>query len=80
MHLTAITPILNVSDVPASIAWFLKLGWGRCWSWNSGGMMTGDADSNAHGPATFAGGVFVGESRLPGAGGVSSNGTGSPPD
>ena len=54
MNLTAITPILNVSDVPASIAWFEKLGWRRCWTYNEGGMIAGAADRNQHGPATFA--------------------------
>src|SRR5947207_1059448 len=55
MYLTSITPILNVSDVPASIDWFLKLGWNRCFSWNEGGRIAGGADRNEHGPAHFAG-------------------------
>ena len=54
MNLTAITPILNVSDVPASIAWFEKLGWRRCFTYNDGGMIAGSADRNQHGPAQFA--------------------------
>jgi catechol 2,3-dioxygenase-like lactoylglutathione lyase family enzyme len=33
MNLTAITPILNVSDIRASVAWFEKLGWRECWLW-----------------------------------------------
>jgi len=28
-----LTPILNVSDVAASIAWFGKLGWKKIWDW-----------------------------------------------
>src|SRR5262245_28661562 len=28
-----ITPILNVSDLAASFAWFEKLGWGKAWEW-----------------------------------------------
>lgn len=55
MKLTSITPILNVSDVPASIAWFLKLGWKRGFSWNDGGLIAGGADANAAGVAEFAG-------------------------
>jgi hypothetical protein len=55
MKLTHVSPILNVSDVPASIAWFEKLGWERCFSWNEGGMIAGAADRNEHGPAHFAG-------------------------
>jgi uncharacterized glyoxalase superfamily protein PhnB len=54
MNLTAVTPILNVSDVPASVAWFERMGWVRCFTYNEGGMIAGAADSNAHGPATFA--------------------------
>ena len=54
MYLTAITPILNVSDVAASIAWFEKLGWNRCWTYNDGGQIDGAADANRDGPANFA--------------------------
>ncbi len=43
MFAHAITPILNVSDVAASIAWFERLGWRKCWDWREGG----------EGPATF---------------------------
>jgi len=28
-----ITPILSVSDIHASFAWFEKLGWKKCWDW-----------------------------------------------
>ena len=28
-----LTPILNVSDLAASIAWFEKLGWQQAWVW-----------------------------------------------
>jgi hypothetical protein len=33
MHTHGITPILNVSDLPASFAWFEKLGWSKSWDW-----------------------------------------------
>lgn len=33
MHLKSITPILNVSDIVASFAWFEKLGWKKLWDW-----------------------------------------------
>jgi hypothetical protein len=50
-----ITPILNVSDIADSVAWFEALGWKRAFSWNSGGDIR-DADmTNEHGPAEFAG-------------------------
>src|SRR5436309_1384978 len=29
----AINPILNVSDIQASFAWFGRLGWKRLWDW-----------------------------------------------
>jgi hypothetical protein len=31
----AITPILNVSDISASFAWFEKWGWKKCWDWGT---------------------------------------------
>lgn len=54
MNVLHITPIINVANVPASVAWFEKLGWRRCFTHNAGGMIAGSADSDAHGPATFA--------------------------
>lgn len=33
MTIRAITPILNVSDIFASIAWFESLGWARGFTW-----------------------------------------------
>ena len=30
-----VTPILNVSDIEESFAWFEKLGWQRAWDWGS---------------------------------------------
>jgi predicted enzyme related to lactoylglutathione lyase len=35
MQAKAITPILNVSDMEKSFAWFEKLGWTKCWDWGS---------------------------------------------
>ena len=55
MKLTGITPILNVSDVPASLAWFERLGWKRGFTYNAGGIIANAADRNASGPAGFAG-------------------------
>ncbi len=54
MSIKAVTPILNVSDVPASLAWFEGLGWRRGFTWGDGGMIAGAADRNVHGPARFA--------------------------
>ena len=34
MRLNNLTPILNVSDVPASLAWFEALGWERGFVWD----------------------------------------------
>ncbi|HEY8141560.1 MAG TPA: VOC family protein [Kofleriaceae bacterium] len=55
LALTGITPILNVSDVVASIAWFEALGWKRSFTYNGGGPIEGAGDANADGPARFAG-------------------------
>ena len=30
-----ITPILNVSDLPASFAWFAQWGWVKAWDWGT---------------------------------------------
>lgn len=53
MLVHAVTPILNVSDVPASVRWFESLGWHRGFTWNPAGMISGAALENEHGPATF---------------------------
>ena len=55
MKITSVTPILNVSDVPASVIWFERIGWGRSFSWNDGGMIKRADLHNEHGPAKFAG-------------------------
>src|SRR5262249_54367682 len=33
MYVKALTPILNVSEISASFAWFEKWGWKKCWDW-----------------------------------------------
>ncbi|MEM7796748.1 MAG: bleomycin resistance family protein [Cyanobacteria bacterium P01_C01_bin.118] len=33
MNVKALTPILNVSSLLESIAWFEKLGWNKLWDW-----------------------------------------------
>lgn len=63
MKLTGITPILNVSDVPASIAWFRNFGWRAGFTYNDAGMIEGAADRNASGPAQFAG-ICCGECEM----------------
>jgi len=55
MTVHKITPVLNVSSVPASLAWFEKLGWKRAFTWNDGGMIASAGDRNEHGDAGFAG-------------------------
>lgn len=39
MKLDSLTPILNVSDVPASLDWFETLGWERGFAWDDEGGM-----------------------------------------
>lgn len=53
MSIRSVTPVLNVSSVPASFAWFEALGWKRGFSWNGNGMIDGAADRNEHGEAGF---------------------------
>lgn len=35
MDAKVLTPILNVSDLPASFAWFERFGWRKLWDWGS---------------------------------------------
>jgi catechol 2,3-dioxygenase-like lactoylglutathione lyase family enzyme len=35
MEAKGVTPILNVSDMEASFAWFAKLGWKKNWEWGT---------------------------------------------
>jgi catechol 2,3-dioxygenase-like lactoylglutathione lyase family enzyme len=35
MDAKGLTPILNVSDIQATFAWFEKLGWKKGWDWGS---------------------------------------------
>lgn len=43
-----LTPILNVSDIHASFAWFEKLGWTKGWEWGDpasfGGVRSGHCE------------------------------------
>jgi len=78
MPVQGLTPILNVSDVPASFAWFEKLGWNRGFAWNSNGIIADAADRNEHGPAHF-GSVCSGKVEIfLCAGGQGSRGTREP--
>ena len=63
MTVQSVTPVLNVSNVGASLAWFESLGWKRGFSWNDGGMICGAADSNEHGAAGF-GSVCSGKAEI----------------
>jgi uncharacterized glyoxalase superfamily protein PhnB len=58
-----VVPILNVSSVPASFAWFEALGWKRGFSWNQSGMIQQGADRNEQGEATF-GSVHSGKAEV----------------
>jgi hypothetical protein len=48
MHANRITPILNVSNIQQSFAWFEKLGWQKGWEWGSpvtfGGVCSGPCE------------------------------------
>ena len=58
MNVASISPILNVSSIADSIAWFESLGWQRTFTWNAAGLI-GQGPSaefaNASGQADFAG-------------------------
>ena len=63
MSVQKVIPILNVSDVGSSIAWFEALGWARSFCWNQGGRILDGNISNEHGPADF-GGVGSGDCEV----------------
>jgi hypothetical protein len=49
MNVHAVTPILNVTSIPDSIAWFEKLGWQKHWVWGDdqptfGAVISGHAE------------------------------------
>lgn len=48
MQAHRITPILNVSNLQESFAWFEKLGWQKAWDWGSpptfGGVCSGNCE------------------------------------
>ncbi len=48
MNAKQVTPILNVSDINQSFAWFEKLGWKKGWDWGNppdfGGVYSGDCE------------------------------------
>ena len=48
MKVLRLTPILNVSDIQASFAWFEKLGWMKGWDWGDpptfGGVCNGKSE------------------------------------
>jgi Glyoxalase/Bleomycin resistance protein/Dioxygenase superfamily len=63
MEVTDVTPILNVSEIGASVGWFEQLGWERGFTWNDGGPIEGAADADANGPANF-GSVCCGDAQI----------------
>jgi len=48
MDAKRLTPILNVSDIQQSFAWFEKLGWRKGWDWGDpptfGGVCSGECE------------------------------------
>lgn len=48
MKINHLTPILNVSDIHASFAWFERLGWAKGWEWGDpasfGGVCSGECE------------------------------------
>jgi hypothetical protein len=50
MHVHALTPILNVSDFGASVAWFSRFGWSAGFSWCPPGSTSPTFGSVSAGP------------------------------
>ena len=48
MPVHGLTPVLNVSSIADSFAWFEKLGWQRGFCWNDGGMIGEGPRASAH--------------------------------
>lgn len=48
MRARRLTPILNVSDIQQSFAWFERFGWTKAWEWGTppsfGGVCSGDCE------------------------------------
>ncbi len=48
MQVHHLTPILNVTDIQATFAWFEQLGWKKGWEWGEpagfGGVCSGDCE------------------------------------
>ena len=64
MHIHHVTPILNVSDVGASIAWFEQFGWERGFTWNERPADRGRRrQPTQRGPADF-GSVRTGHAEI----------------
>lgn len=63
MNVVELTPILRVTSLPRSFAWFESLGWKRGFAWNDGGLIANGGDRNAFGEAGF-GSVVSGSVRI----------------
>lgn len=55
VYTSHLTPVLNVSDIGATFAWFEKLGWRKCWGWSASGK---------HGDAPTFGAVGSGQVEI----------------
>ena len=63
MEVHHVVPILNVSSIADSFAWFETLGWKRGFAWNPGGMISEAASANEYGEAGF-GSVSSGHAEI----------------
>src|SRR2546430_14146046 len=74
MKVEALTPILNVSNIQQSFAWFEKLGWQKGWDWGEpptfGGVCNGKVEiflcQNGHGSRGGPMPQFVGDDETGG--------------
>jgi len=61
MNAKQVTPILNVSDMVASFAWFAKCGWQKLWDWGTpppfGVVRSGEVDTEKRKAGPFRQGL-----------------------
>src|SRR5713226_8482110 len=63
MNAKGVTPILNVSDIAASLAWFAKWGWEKLWDWGTpptfGAVGSGEVDTEKRKADPFPIGIGI---------------------
>ena len=55
MEAKSLTPILNVSDIASTVAWFEKWGWKKLWDWGTRPTLQGTPLSRPTNRSSFNG-------------------------